>query len=110
MKTLVTKEGLPPSSRIYLEELGRRLRLLRKRRGYSRDRLAVLAFIGRNTLARMESGDPGVSIGAWAQVIHVLGVDRNLTLLLELPKEERSGEKAGKKGKVPDIDALAESL
>ena len=110
MKTLVTKNGLPPSSKIYLKELGRRLRLLRKNRGYSRDRLAALTFIGRNTLVRMESGDPGVSIGAWAQVIHVLGIDRNLTLLLEAPKEERVVKKAGKKGKGPDINALAESL
>lgn len=110
MKTLVTKEGLPPSSKIYIEELGRRLRLLRKNRGFSRDRLAALTFLGRNTLVRMESGDPGVSIGAWAQVIHVLGSDRTLMLLLELPTEERAGFKPGKKGKSLDIDALAESL
>lgn len=110
MKTLVTKEGLPPSSKIYIEELGHRLRLLRKARGYSRERLAALTFLGRNTLVRMESGDPGVSMGAWAQVIHVLGNDHNLTLLLEAPKEERARLKGEKKGKVPDIDALAESL
>ena len=109
MKTLVTKNGLPPSSKIYIEELGRRLQMLRKNRGYSRDRLAALTFIGRNTLVRMESGDPGVSIGAWAQAIHVLGTDRNLTLLLEAPVDE-AGLKAGKKGKGPDINALAESL
>ncbi|WP_053764661.1 helix-turn-helix domain-containing protein [Leptospirillum ferriphilum] len=108
MRNSVTKNGLPPSSKRSLEELGRRLRLLRKSRGYSRDRLAALAFIGRNTLARMESGDPAVSIGAWAQVIHVLGIDRNLTLLLEAPKEEMRG--IGKKGKTPDINVLAESL
>ncbi len=110
MKTYVVKEGLPPSSKIYIEELGRHLRSLRKNRGFSRDRLAALTFLGRNTLVRMESGDPGVSIGAWAQVIHVLGSDRNLTLLLESQREERAGFKAGKKGKSPDIDALAESL
>lgn len=110
MKTVVTKEGLPPSSKIYLDELGRRLRLIRKNRGYSRDRLADLTFIGRNTLVRMESGDPGVSIGAWAQVIHVLGIDRNLMLLLEAPKEERAGLKDGKKSKGQDLNVLAESL
>ena len=110
MKTLVTKDGLPPSSKIYIEELGRRLRGLRKNRGYSRDRLAALTFIGRNTLVRMESGDPGVSIGAWAQVIHVLGIDRNLMFLLEAPKEEGVRRGGGGKGKDPDINTLAESL
>jgi transcriptional regulator with XRE-family HTH domain len=110
MKTLVTKEGLPPSSKITLEELGRRLRSLRKTCGYSRERLAALTFLGRNTIVRMESGDPGVSIGAWAQVIHVLGSDRTLTFLLDLPKEDRDGFKGRKNGKSQDIDALAESL
>ena len=110
MKTLVTKNGLPPSTKLYIEELGRRLRRLRKSRGYSRDRLASLTFIGRNTLGRMESGDPGVSIGAWAQVVHVLGIDRNLTLLLESPEADRAEPKGRKKGSAPDINALAESL
>jgi transcriptional regulator with XRE-family HTH domain len=110
MKNVVAKEGLPPASKIYLEELGSRLRRIRRSRGYSRDKLAKLTFLGRNTLARMESGDPGVSIGAWAQVIHVLGIDRNWVLLLAAPEEERSGRKTSRKGKDPDIDALAESL
>ncbi|MCL4486194.1 MAG: helix-turn-helix domain-containing protein [Nitrospirae bacterium] len=104
MKTRVTREGIPPGSKIYLRELGHRLRLIRKKRGYSRDKLASLTFLGRNTIARMEMGDPGVSIGAWAQAVHVLGTDRNWLLLLPVPEEET------KKGQAPDIDALAESL
>lgn len=104
MKTMVTKEGLPPSSRIYLQELGHRLRLVRKKRGYSRDRLASLTYLGRNTIARMEKGDPGVSVGAWSQVLHVLGTDRSWLLLLEVPEE------GIRKGKVSDIDALSDSL
>lgn len=109
MKTSLTKRGLPPRSRIELEELGLRLRRLRKSRGYSRDRLAELSYIGRNTLARMEAGDPGVAIGAWVQVLHVLGNDRTLALLLEVPREDGIESHARRKG-LPDINVLAESL
>lgn len=104
MKKQLAKEGLPPASKIYLQELGQRLRVVRKKRGYSRDRLASLTFLGRNTIARMEMGDPGVSLGAWAQVVHVLGIDRNWLLLFEVPEEKLW------KGRTPDIDTLAESL
>lgn len=39
--------------------------------------MAERAFITRKTLARLERGDPGVSIGIYATVIFVLGmIDR----------------------------------
>ena len=109
MKTLVTKNGLPPNATLSLEELGRRLRALRKSRGYSRDRLASLMYVSRNTLVRMEAGDPGVSIGAWTQALHLLGDTRNLMILLDEPKVEWGAAKRKKKNAL-DLNALAESL
>lgn len=36
--------------------------------------VAERAFIGRNTLTRVERGDPGVSLGIYATVLFVLGL------------------------------------
>ena len=36
--------------------------------------LADRAFTSRTTLARIEQGDPGVSIGIYAAVLHALGL------------------------------------
>jgi transcriptional regulator with XRE-family HTH domain len=113
MKTTLVREGLPPNSKIFLEELGKRLRLARKRRGYSREKMAALSYVGRNTLVRMENGDPGVSVGAWAQAFHVLGMDRGWLLLL-VPEEDTTGlmmeETRKKRRRNPDINGLADSL
>ena len=37
--------------------------------------LAERAFISRNTLTRVEKGDPGVSMGIYASVLFVLGME-----------------------------------
>ena len=36
--------------------------------------MAERAFISRNTLTRVEKGDPGVSMGIYASVLFVLGM------------------------------------
>ncbi len=61
--------------------------------------LAERAFVGRNTITRVEHGDPGVALGIYATVLFVLGLaDRvgdladqvGLTLAEEqLPKRVR---------------------
>ncbi len=40
--------------------------------------LAERAFISRNTLTRVEKGDPGVSMGIYASVLFVLGMEERL--------------------------------
>ena len=40
--------------------------------------LAERAFISRNTLTRVEKGDPGVSMGIYASVLFVLGLEDRL--------------------------------
>ena len=40
--------------------------------------LAERAFISRNTLTRVEKGDPGVSMGIYASVLFVLGMENRL--------------------------------
>jgi transcriptional regulator with XRE-family HTH domain len=64
-----------------LSELGERLRLARLRRRYSAESVAVRAGITRVTLARVEKGDAGTSMGAYVAVMRVLGLHGDLDAL-----------------------------
>ena len=52
--------------------------------------MAERALTSRTTLAKIESGDPSVSIGIYATVLFVLGLERNLTRLAD-SGEDRVG-------------------
>lgn len=69
----ITPVLFPAASR-QLEALGERVRLARLRRQYSTTMVASRAGITRSTLYRVEAGDPGVSIGTYAGVLRVLGL------------------------------------
>lgn len=72
-----------------LLELGGRVRLARKRRGLSADKLAQAAGITRVTLHRLEVGDPAAAtLGTLAKVLGVLGMSGDLTLLA---RDNRAG-------------------
>jgi transcriptional regulator with XRE-family HTH domain len=58
--------------------LANRLRLARKRRGWTIAETAAKAGINRNTLNALELGKPGVAIRAYVAVLWVLGLDRTL--------------------------------
>lgn len=65
----------PPSAvRRTLRKLGSDIGDARKRRGLTMETLADRAFTTRKTLARVEDGDHGVSIGIYASVLHALGL------------------------------------
>lgn len=61
-----------------MEALGARIRLARLRRGLSQVLLAKRAGMARETLRAVEAGEPGVSFGAVANVLHALGLHRDL--------------------------------
>lgn len=61
-----------------LEALGERLRLARKRRRIPGVLMAQRVGISRDTLNRVEKGDPAVSLGTYLRVLRVLGLDRDL--------------------------------
>ncbi len=60
-------ERLTPSTEV-LRELGRRLALLRKQRGWSQERLAEAAGVGVATLRRIEDGKDG-RLGSWVRLL-----------------------------------------
>lgn len=59
-------------------QLAERVRIARKRRGWTVAETAAKAGINRNTLTALELGKPGVSISAYVAVLWVLGLDRTL--------------------------------
>ncbi len=61
-----------------MQDLGERIRLARLRRKITQNLLARRAGMSRETLRRIEAGDPGVSFGAVANVLHSLGLHRDL--------------------------------
>jgi transcriptional regulator with XRE-family HTH domain len=67
----------PPLAR-QLTALGDRLRLARLRRRYAAVIVAARAGITRSTLYRVEQGDTGVSLGTYASVLRVLGLQTDL--------------------------------
>jgi transcriptional regulator with XRE-family HTH domain len=64
-----------------LLQLGDRLKRLRLAQGLSAVEMARHVGLSRTTLAAVESGDPGPSIGTYLRVMSVLGVSGELALL-----------------------------
>jgi len=70
-----------PVLRRLLRQLGENIRLARLRRGFSMEVVAERAGMSRATLRGVENGEPGVSLGAYAKVLHSLGLHDELGLV-----------------------------
>ena len=79
-----------PATAHQLAALGERLHLARLRRRYSAEAVAVRAGITRVTLARVEKGDVGTSIGAYVAVLRVLGLQSDID---GIAKDDQLGRK-----------------
>ena len=64
-----------------LRKLGRDLALARRRRGISTEDMAARLFVSRNTLWRLERGDPTVALGTVATAAFVLQLHDRLANL-----------------------------
>lgn len=73
---------LPPMER-RLSRLGERIRTARLRRRLSAKLVAERAGMSVMTLRSVENGGTGVTIGAYAAVLHVLGLDGDLDAVAE---------------------------
>src|ERR1700691_1150224 len=101
---------LPALARI-LGGFGDKLKAARLRRRYSADMVAQRAGIARATLHRIESGDPGVSLGNFARVMQVLRLEEDLKRLAvddelgrKLQDAELGSRARGPRRKSPDKD------
>ena len=73
-----------------LKKLGQDLCNARKRRRIPMKLAAERASISRTTLSKIERGDEGVSLGAYAKILFVLGMIQRLAELAD-PKLDELG-------------------
>ena len=73
-----------------LEQVGEQIKLARKRRKLTTIQVAERAGINRTTLYHIEKGKPSVSIGAYFNVLRVLGLEKDF---LKLAADDALGRK-----------------
>ena len=83
MRASKSKTALPQPVKRALRKLGADVSVARRRRRISTILMAERAFMTRNTLAKVEKGDPGVSLGIYASVLFVLGMTDRLADLAD---------------------------
>ena len=74
--------SIPLPAAFALRKLGRDLALARRKRGISTADMAARLFVSRDTLWRLERGDPTVSLGTLATAAFVLQLHDRLTNLV----------------------------
>ncbi|WP_089416949.1 helix-turn-helix domain-containing protein [Vitreoscilla filiformis] len=72
-----------PAAERQMAALGHRLRLARLRRKISAMQMAERMAISRDTLHRLEKGEPTIALGTYLRALRVLGLDRDLDLLAQ---------------------------
>jgi transcriptional regulator with XRE-family HTH domain len=70
-----------PSVQKQLTALGLRLRLARERRRLGTELFAERMGVSRETLRRLEKGDPTIAVGTFMRALRVLGLDRDIDQL-----------------------------
>ena len=70
-----------PQEQRLLSDLAERLKLARKRRRLSSAVVAQRAGISRTSLHKVETGDPGATLGTYLRVLAVLGLEGDINAL-----------------------------
>jgi len=102
-----------PASAKEMKTLGQRLKDARLRRRFSMETVCSRADISRPTLYKVKNGNPSVAIGIYVQVLRVLGMLEDLSLIAKedvlgrrLQDESLPQRKRAPRKKIPagDID------
>lgn len=91
------KQVLLPKYTALLEQMGENIKLARKRRKLTAVQVAERAGIARSTLYLVEKGDGSVAMGAYFNVLRVLGLQNDF---LKLAADDEMGRK------LQDLDLL----
>ena len=86
-----------PKHKDILKQMGENIKLARKRRKLTTTQVAERADIVRSTLYLIETGNPSVAIGAYFNVLRVLGLQDDF---LKLAADDEFGRK------LQDLDLL----
>jgi len=78
-----THDTLPLPVRRAMRKLGADMRDARKRRRITMETMAARMMCSRQTLSRLEHGDPKVAMGIWATGLFVLGMTERLAQLAD---------------------------
>jgi transcriptional regulator with XRE-family HTH domain len=81
---------LLPKAQKVLTDLGENIKLARLRRKLSTEQLCERAGISRATLWQIEKGTPTVAMGAYFQVLFVMGLEKDF---LKLGADDELGRK-----------------
>lgn len=68
------KQTIFPKYYMVLEKMGENIKIARKRRKLTTVQVAERASVSRSTLYLIESGNPSVAMGAYFNVLRVLGL------------------------------------
>jgi len=91
------RQTLFPKHLKILQELGENIKLARKRRRLTTIQVSERARIDRTTLYQIEKGAPSVSMGAYFNVMRVLGLQDDF---LKLASDDKQGRT------IQDLDLL----
>jgi DNA-binding XRE family transcriptional regulator len=70
-----------PAARRQLADLGERLRAARRRRRLTQAVVAARVGVSKQTLAKLEAGNPSTSLATMLRVLQVLGLSRDIDRL-----------------------------
>lgn len=87
----MSKFAISPYMEKTLAQMGEQIKLARLRRRLPIELIAERAGISRATVWKIEKGDPSVSMGSYANVLHALnGMEKDLLLIA---KDDVLGQK-----------------
>lgn len=91
MRKAKAQAALPLPVKRALHKLGGDISVARRRRKITTYLMAERAFVDRRSIARVERGDPGVSMAIYATILFVLGMTDRLADLAS-PQNDRMGQ------------------
>ena len=84
------RQSIFPKYNLVLEKMGENIKVARKRRKLTMIQVAERADISRSTLYLVESGNSGVAMGAYFNVMRVLGLQDDF---LKLAADDELGRR-----------------
>lgn len=103
-----TQYPLSPALSKLAAGLGQRIEMARCRRDLSATLFAERVGISRNTLARLEAGDPAVALGTYLKALRVLGLEADIDSVASddsLGRKLQDSRSLRSHGRVNDADA-----